>query len=1128
MKPIYLRTTLSFLFFAIITLPLFAVGAYPWPVNMLQPDGSLISIQLSGDEFYHFQTTEDGYPVKKSAAGYFKYATIDSSGKFVESIFIAKNINRRTKREVEFLKTISKADEQVRIKQLSATRSTQMRVKSSVATMQKTFPTTGFSKSIIILVNFSDNNFSVSNPNAAFTDLLNQSGYIANGGTGSAKDYFLSASMGAFSPQFDVVGPYTLPHPLAYYGKNDVSGNDTLPRQMVIDACTLASQNGVKFSQYDADGDGRVDNVFIYYAGYNEAEHGDANTIWPHKWELKNYSTRFNGKIIYDYACTSELKGYSGTNMCGIGTFCHEFGHVLGLPDYYDTSGNNHATLGVWNIMSSGNYNNNGRTPPTYSCYDRFFLNWLTPQEVDSTSELTLLPTYQGTTPLGTTNQQSYLFSSATHNLNGSSPNPGEFFMVEYRKKTGWDTYLPAEGMLVWHIDYDQAAWDGNTPNNYTGSTQTAGSHMRVYIQPLSGSTATPGTAFSSGSFTPTTWVGTDINRAITNITRTTDNITFRLIVLPKVTTVSTSFITATSALSGGNVTSDGNTTVTARGVCWATTTSPTISNSKTTDASGIGTFSSSISGLTAGTLYYVRAYATNSGGTAYGNEVSFIYTNADKTITDFTNSSSFDIAVASGTRFTTNTSGQTLHSIVVQPGGTLDLANTITVTGDVVLKSDNNSSFNTNVGGGATVGGTLKYIKTMDDAHWYFLSFPCNVPISSIKKSDGSSLGVLGTDWFIQTYNGSTRAVNLGAVSNWNNILNTNLSLTAYTGYAIGLKTGVGTYDVLFLLQNSLLATESARSVPVIAYGAGTAVAPNNIGWNLVGQPYLSRYAASNAGVNYMTFPADATAQTYMTTDLTTTKVLDPFTAFFVQADTQLETSQISFATTGRRFNSAAFSPTASNKVQLNVTTVSGTDNTNLIIDSSMSAGYVIGQDIEKWIGIGTQKPQLYTILNNINYSYNALPESSLVNLPVGFYTQTAGQATISIDASIPNSLSGLYLTDKTTGVTTNLLTSGYSFEATAGTNTSRFVLNLIKVVDGISKTQFLKPAISLANGSLLIDQLLPGTNVRVYTPLGRLIENTTRGTSKMNIQLPGKGVYIVLVENLFGSGKYKVVNKK
>ncbi|MPN05927.1 hypothetical protein SDC9_153181 [bioreactor metagenome] len=100
---------------------------------------------------------------------------------------------------------------------------------------------------------------------------------------------------------------------------------------------------------------------------------------------------------------------------------------------------------------------------------------------------------------------------------------------MEYRKKSGWDSYLPAEGLLFWHIDYNQTAWDNNEPNNYTGTNQTASSHMRMYLQPLSGYTTTPGTAFTSGSFDPLTWAGSRIDRAITGITKTSDSISFKI-----------------------------------------------------------------------------------------------------------------------------------------------------------------------------------------------------------------------------------------------------------------------------------------------------------------------------------------------------------------------------------------------------------------------------------------------------------------------------------------------------------------------------------------------------------------------------------------------------------------------
>lgn len=506
-------------------LPVYGVKAYPFPITVSQPDGSQLTVRLKGDEFHHYQTTEDGYLLKKNSKGYFTYATTNTVGETVESAIIAKNISKRTAADIQFLQTAPTAEK------ISTVKSQMLKSKKANALdkPQRQFPLSGTPKSLVILINFSDRSYVTATPQVAYTNLLNQDGYSTNGGTGSARDYFMASSYGKFAPTFDVVGPYTLTKTMATYGANDASGNDVDPQQLVIDACAAANTAGLDFTQYDTDNDGYVDNVFVYYAGFNEAEGAAANTIWPHRWSLADYTNNFDGKIVYDYSCTSELKGTSGSNMCGIGTFSHEFGHVLGLPDHYDTSGTQSNTLDAWDIMDSGAYNNGGRTPPTYSAYQRFFLNYFTPEQISVGSDLTLQPLYQAKTQPANTSNQAYLFSATTHNLVGANPTPKEFFMVEYRKKTGWDAYLPAEGMCIWHIDFNQTAWDNNEPNNYTGSTQTNSSHMRVYLQPLSGTTTTPGSAFTTGSFAPTTWAGTSINRAITSIAKTADNITFKL-----------------------------------------------------------------------------------------------------------------------------------------------------------------------------------------------------------------------------------------------------------------------------------------------------------------------------------------------------------------------------------------------------------------------------------------------------------------------------------------------------------------------------------------------------------------------------------------------------------------------
>ena len=532
MKKNTLFLALCAIFYLMGSQNTYAIKAFSGPIVVTQPDGSTLVTRVHGDEFNHYQTTEDGYLLKQNAKGYFTYANLNPDGSSSVGNLIAKDAKRRSVQEITFLRTVSKPESIQLIR--STSRKSASSVYSKVKGIQKAYPLNGSPKALVILVNFSDKSFVTATPQVAYTNLLNQAGYSANAGTGSAKDYFMASSYGKFAPTFDVVGPYTLPNNMAYYGTNDATyDQDVKPDYLIADACTAANNAGLDFTQYDTDNDGILDNVFVYYAGYNEAEGGAATTIWPHRWSLTDAgytgNKTFDGKTVNDYACTSELSGAAGSNMCGIGTFCHEFGHVLGLPDYYHTENSNNNTLNEWSIMDYGGYSNDGKTPPLYSVYDRFYLGWLTPQEVNAPTDLTLLPLYQGVTQPANTNQQAYLLSATAHNLNGAAPSPAEFFMVEYRKKTGWDSYLPGEGMLIWHIDYLKSEWDANTPNNYTGTSQTASSHMRVYLQPLSGSSTTPGSAFSTGSYTPTTWSGTNINRAITSITKTADNITFKL-----------------------------------------------------------------------------------------------------------------------------------------------------------------------------------------------------------------------------------------------------------------------------------------------------------------------------------------------------------------------------------------------------------------------------------------------------------------------------------------------------------------------------------------------------------------------------------------------------------------------
>ena len=407
-----------FLIFNLLVVGLWAVPAKPVVVTLKQPDGSELKVVLRGDENHHYYETLDGERV-------------------VSAVSSQQPLRKRQHN-------------------------------SQLATRHSQRAPHQAERGLVILVEFSDFGFVKSKQN--FDDLLNKEGYSHNGATGSARDYFRDASNGQYVPHFDIYGPYKLPQPMEYYGQNDYQGLDLHPDQMVVDAVALLAADSVanvNFADYDTDNDGNIDNIFIYYAGYGENEGAPENTIWPHAWEVfDQYVTGqliYNGKCIKGYACTSELQGVSGTKICGIGTFCHEFSHVLGLPDFYVTDyGSTHKTPGNWDIMDNGAYLNNGNTPPTYSAHERFYLGWLTPELLNADGDFEL-------PELQSSNKAYIVTASGSSNLDGGNPNPAIYYLLENRQKVGWDKYLPGHGMMLSRTMYDEDKWYNNVPNDVFG-----------------------------------------------------------------------------------------------------------------------------------------------------------------------------------------------------------------------------------------------------------------------------------------------------------------------------------------------------------------------------------------------------------------------------------------------------------------------------------------------------------------------------------------------------------------------------------------------------------------------------------------------------------------------------------
>ena len=408
----------------VLTLSLcsaYAVPAYRGWQTRTQPDGTTITIRQVGDEFYHYWETEDG-----------KIAAEQPDGTFV----------------------VTDADlptaEQVQARRLASKRY----VKRALMVGAATKP----ARALFILVSFSNQSFK----DASATYYKSKLGDATEGAM-SMYNYLKQQSNGAYAPPVDVFGPVTLSSTYATYGANDSNGDDTNPAQMIADAC-LALDSQIDFSQYDSNSDGVVDNVYVLYAGKGEADGGEANTIWPHQWTLQaaGITLRLDGKYIRSYACSAEL---NGSGKCAMGTPLHEFGHVIGLPDYYDTEykSTNYTesrTPGDWSIMDQGSYNNDGNTPPNYSVFDKYYLGWLTPKFLakDAIDNVTLTTAYG----------DGYQITGGTSLL--PYTNTETIYYIENRQKTGWDAYLPGHGMVVWQVKYDATNWNNNVLNNTGGS----------------------------------------------------------------------------------------------------------------------------------------------------------------------------------------------------------------------------------------------------------------------------------------------------------------------------------------------------------------------------------------------------------------------------------------------------------------------------------------------------------------------------------------------------------------------------------------------------------------------------------------------------------------------------------
>ena len=430
------RFVTMLLCYFVALFPCHAVPARPGQVRTITlADGTMIQVQLVGDEHGHYWVAADGRVFRQHT-----YSLSTAEDRSEDSFYT--EVNLAVEREA-----------QVRRAKANANRAMKVSHKAAIGHFGEYI---GEKKGVIILVNFQDKSFNPTNDQVLFNRIANEAHYSTDRFIGSVHDYFYDQSNGLFDLTFDVVGPVTVQNNMSYYGRNGSDDNDLHPAEMVIEACKLVDEE-VNFADYDWDEDGMVDQVYVIYAGKGEADGGAANTIWPHEWELSEAAEygdgegafELDGVTIDTYACGSELNG--GGRICGIGTMCHEFSHCLGVPDFYDIDYSGGVGMDAWDIMSGGSYNGNGDCPAGYTSYERWMAGWLQPVELK-----------EDTTVVGMKSLQeggdAYIIYNDGH--------PDEYYLFENRQQVAWDEELPAHGLLIVHVDFDLEIWENNQPND--------------------------------------------------------------------------------------------------------------------------------------------------------------------------------------------------------------------------------------------------------------------------------------------------------------------------------------------------------------------------------------------------------------------------------------------------------------------------------------------------------------------------------------------------------------------------------------------------------------------------------------------------------------------------------------
>ncbi|WP_315363804.1 M6 family metalloprotease domain-containing protein [Prevotella jejuni] len=387
------------------SLTTWAAKAVSIPVQVRQADGSVITVILRGDEHINWYTTLDGVLLVQGADNNYYIGKVEKSGNLIATKQLAHEALTRSQAErnliakqdkEKFFAYVNKIAEESENAYDNSPLTRGPIIDSGYGGVPY-FPHTGSPKALVILAEFQDTTFTIQDTKRIFTNYLTNEGHFSDTRYGQnlnnkgVRGYFKDCSYGQFTPEFDVVGPIKLPKEQTYYGE----GDDNI-EALIEDACS-AIDSIVDFADYDANNDGMVDLVYIIYAGHSANYRGNkVSNIWP-KSGTVNISNTYDGKRICRYGVSNELNGSEKISknkkkINGIGLFCHEFSHTLGLPDIYayKTPAEDQDDQGMefWDLMDGGTEVRGGRVPASYLAWEREVMGWIKIDELKNDSSI--------------------------------------------------------------------------------------------------------------------------------------------------------------------------------------------------------------------------------------------------------------------------------------------------------------------------------------------------------------------------------------------------------------------------------------------------------------------------------------------------------------------------------------------------------------------------------------------------------------------------------------------------------------------------------------------------------------------------------------------------------------------